>query len=115
MQPARKFDTDMPTVHFPQTPAPVCTSKGTVAFPVVTDGWVYMAEISAEALREHFRASDAPDELLAAFQWHRPAIEAIARTKLADRLVSGRPLLVSADFDGWAGSVRRMGGQLADE
>jgi predicted nucleic acid-binding Zn ribbon protein len=105
----------MATVHFPQTPAPVCTSNGTVAFPVVIDGWATMAEISAEALRDHFRASDAPDGLLAAFQWHRPAIEAIARMTLPDRRAGGRALLVSADFDRWAGSLRRVSGQLADD
>ena len=89
------------TVHvqFPQMPLPACTARDTVAFPIVVNGQPAMAEISADVLVHRFGAtSGAAEDLIAAFQWHRVAIEAIGRLKLPARLATGRGLLSSADF-----------------
>ena len=88
----------MPTIHFPQS-EPVHTASTTVAFEAVIDGVRASGEISAEALQDHFgAASFASADLLRAFSANRPAIEAVARTKLPARLAAGRGLLLSADF-----------------
>jgi len=89
----------MPTVHFPPTVPGVYTSNGTVAFPVVIDGQAATAEISGEALQDHFGAtSNRGPDLVEAFEWYRVAIEAIGRVKLPIRVAAGRGLLVTADF-----------------
>jgi hypothetical protein len=88
----------MSTIHFPHT-EPVVTPSTTVAFAVVVDGQSATAEISAEALQDHFGATSftgAP--LVDAFKRNRAAIEAVARVKVPGRLAAGRGLLVSADF-----------------
>jgi Protein of unknown function (DUF1488) len=89
---------NMPTVHFPQA-EPAYRPNTTVAFPAVVDGNNVTAEISEEALMDHFGAtSNTPAELVRAFKAHRPAIEAVARIKLPQRLMAGRPLLITEDF-----------------
>lgn len=89
----------MATVHFPQTPA-TYTPMTTVTFPVVVDGAKATAEISAEALQDHFGAtSHAGVELVRAFHANRGAIENTARRVLPARLAAGRGLLVTADFN----------------
>lgn len=88
----------MPTVHFPQV-EPVFTPNTTVAFPTVVDGVQHTAEISTEALMDHFGATSAQgSDLVQAFKQHRSAIEAVARVKLPARLAAGHGLLVTADF-----------------
>jgi len=46
----------MPTVHFPHVD-PIATPNTTLSFPVVIDGVQHPAEISAEALQDHFGAT----------------------------------------------------------
>jgi len=88
----------MPTVHFPRTP-PAYTPNDTVAFQVVIDGQLATAEISSEALQDHFGAAGRGGrDLLEAFNAHRAAIEAVGRVKLPGRVSAGRGLLVTADF-----------------
>lgn len=88
----------MPTVHFPPTPG-ICTPNTTIAFVVVVDGAQASAEISSEALEDHFGAtSQTCAELLRAFYAHRGAIENIGRRVLPARLAAGRGLLVTSDF-----------------
>lgn len=88
----------MATVHFPQT-EPSYTQNTTVAFDAVVNGVKVPFEITEEALMDHFGASsNQPAELVRSFKANRLGIEAIARIKLPQRLMAGRPLLVSADF-----------------
>ncbi|MCM3583754.1 DUF1488 domain-containing protein [Ralstonia pickettii] len=85
-------------VHFPKTRG-VYTPNTTVAFPAQLNGVDVTCEISAEALEDHFGArSTAGDDLVAAFEANRPAIEAVARVRLPQRIPTGRCLLVSTDF-----------------
>lgn len=88
----------MPTVHFP-TVDPIPTPNTTLSFPVVIDGVQTPAEISAEALQDHFGAASwRAADLIAAFIANRAAIEAVGRIKLPARQSAGRALLVTADF-----------------
>lgn len=88
----------MSTMHFPQT-EPIYTQHTTVAFQVVIDGTAATAEISEEALQDHFGAgSRVGAELIRAFKANRHAIEAVARLKLPPRLAAGRGLLMTGDF-----------------
>ena len=88
----------MPTVHFPQS-EPAVTPNTTVMFEAIVDGRNVRAEISEEALMDHFgAASRVSAEMIRAFKANRAAIETIARVKLPARLAAGRGLLVSGDF-----------------
>ncbi|MBU1978398.1 MAG: DUF1488 domain-containing protein [Gammaproteobacteria bacterium] len=88
----------MATFHFPPT-EPTYTPNTTIAFEAVVDGVMASFEISEEALMDHFGAtSRSAAELVRSFKANRPAIEAIAKIKLPERLSAGRPLLVFADF-----------------
>lgn len=88
----------MATIHFPKT-EPKYTPNTTVAFDAVIDGVRVSCEISEEALEDHFGATSTTQvELIRAFKTHRIVIEAVARIKIPQRLMAGRPLLVAADF-----------------
>lgn len=88
----------MPIIDFPRTQS-VYPPADTLSFPVILDGALVSAEISAEALRKHFGAASSRGlELIRAFRENRPAIEEIARQKLVEKLVAGRALFVTGDF-----------------
>lgn len=85
-------------IQFPTTPS-VYTPNNTVAFTAQINGVDVICEISAEALEDHFGARSARGtDLVAVFEANRPAIEAVARVKVPQRIPAGRCLLVSADF-----------------
>lgn len=78
----------------------VYTPNTTVSFPATIDGTDVACEISTEALIDHFGAiSIRAADLIAAFEQHRQAIEAVARRVIPHRIVvGGRCLLISSDF-----------------
>ncbi|RQS26809.1 MULTISPECIES: DUF1488 domain-containing protein [unclassified Burkholderia] len=85
-------------IHFLNKQA-TYTQNTTVSFAALVDGVEIACEISGEALTDHFAASSMRGaDLVAAFEAHRPEIEAVARVFLPRRLPAGRCLLVSADF-----------------
>jgi hypothetical protein len=86
------------SIEFPAG-APKLTARGTVAFPVVILGSRASAEITAEALEDHFGASNwSPETLANAFDQHRLEIQKVARDRIVARWAEGRALLTSEDF-----------------
>jgi hypothetical protein len=85
-------------IHFSNKPG-VYTQNTTVSFPAQINGVDEVCEITMEALQDHFGAKSANAvDLLSAFGTNRAAIEAVARVNLPQRILTGRCLLVSADF-----------------
>ena len=87
----------MPITFYPDSG--VYTVNTTVAFRAEMNGTDVMCEISETALQDHFGAKthNGP-ELVAAFNTHRDAIEAVARKALPLRIPLGRCLLLTSDF-----------------
>lgn len=86
------------TISFPNKPA-VFTPNTTVAFAAQVNGVDATCEISTEALQDNFGVtSNRGTDLVAAFEANRAAIEAVARTRLPQRIRTARCLLVSMDF-----------------
>jgi hypothetical protein len=85
-------------VHFYNTPG-IYTPSTTVAFRAQFNGVDVTCETSTEALQDHFGTHSASGaDLVFAFEANRPAIEAISREKLPQRIPADRCLLVLADF-----------------
>jgi hypothetical protein len=88
----------MKVIAFPACAAEL-TGDGTVAFSVVILGMPARAEITLEALEDHFGAYGCPTEWLPGlFEANRLEIQKVARDRLAARWALGRAILQTDDF-----------------
>ena len=80
-------------IVFPPEPPEYCSRDLVVAFSALVDGRFVQCAVTAEALEDHFGARSLLErDLLAAFDGHRRAIEAMARRMLEE--IGGRPVLL---------------------
>ena len=88
----------MKSIAFPSCAAEL-TSEGTVAFAVLILGVPARAEITVEALEDHFGAQGCdPGRMTGVFDAHRHEIQKVARDRLVPRWALGRPVLETDDF-----------------
>ncbi|MGF6756992.1 DUF1488 domain-containing protein [Paraburkholderia sp. GAS334] len=84
-------------IHFPQERPDYCGRDLVLAFPSVVNGKRVQCAITAEALEDHFGAASLrEDDLLAAFEAHRAAIEHAAERMLKE--VDGKPVLLRSGY-----------------
>ncbi|UEP25035.1 DUF1488 domain-containing protein [Burkholderia ambifaria] len=80
-------------IAFPPEPPEYCGRDLVVAFSALVDGRCVQCAITAEALEDHFGAPSLLErDLLASFEAHRSAIDAMARRMLEE--IGGRPVLL---------------------
>ena len=88
----------MKVIAFPDCTAEL-TGDGTVAFSVVILGMPARAEITLEALEDHFGGDGCSAEWLPGlFEANRLEIQKVARDRLAARWALGRAILQTDDF-----------------
>lgn len=84
-------------ISFPIEPPEYCGRDLVLAFPALVDGERVQCAITAEALEDHFGAESLREEdVLAAFETHRHAIEKAAREMLQE--LGKKPVLLHSGF-----------------
>ncbi|MBC8747000.1 MULTISPECIES: DUF1488 domain-containing protein [Paraburkholderia] len=72
-------------IHFPNEAPEYSGRELTLAFPAMVDGQRVECMITAEALEDHFgAASSRLEDMIVAFDTHRPRIEAATRRLLSE-------------------------------
>ncbi len=84
-------------IAFPQERPEYSGRDLALVFPALVDGERVQCAITAEALEDHFGAASLREEdVLAAFDAHRRAIERAARRMLHE--VGGKPVLLHSGY-----------------
>lgn len=84
-------------ISFPSCTPEYCEPDLALAFPALVDGENVQCAITAEALEDHFGArSPREEDLIAAFDAHRFAIEVAAQRMLNE--VGGKPVVLHSGY-----------------